>query len=241
MISIIVPTFNEQKIIEFTLRTLTATLPEPYEVIVSDGGSTDGTVALAQKYASKVVLFPGPGRQTISQGRNEGAKAAAAGKFFVFLDADCVIPDPPGFFRRAASHFRDDPNLVALTAYLRVFPQDETFGDRIVHAAANFALRVKNNLLNRGHSFGEFQMIRQEAFNRVGGYRENLVTIEDADMFYRLSRLGKTRIDPQLCVFHTGRRGHQVGWPRLIFMWLVNSFYVMVCNRSFTKEWTVIR
>jgi hypothetical protein len=42
--------------------------------------------------------------------------------------------------------------------------------------------------------------------------------IEDADMFRRLSTIGKTMIDPELTVLHTGRRAHQLGWPRLIFM-----------------------
>ena len=69
----------------------------------------------------------------------------------------------------------------------------------------------------------------------------DLVTVEDADMFRRLSTIGKTMIDPDLVVLHTGRRAHQLGWPRLIFMWLVNSFFVCVYNRSFTKEWRVIR
>jgi len=56
MISIIIPTLNEAKIIESTLRTLAATLTLPHEVIVSDGGSTDRTTELAARYANTVVL-----------------------------------------------------------------------------------------------------------------------------------------------------------------------------------------
>jgi hypothetical protein len=65
--------------------------------------------------------------------------------------------------------------------------------------------------------------------------------IEDPDMFPRLSTIGKTMIDPELTVLHTGRRAHQLGWPRLIFRWLVNSFFVTVYDRSFTKERKAIR
>ena len=57
MISIIIPTLNEEKIIEATLCTLTSTLTIPHEVIVSDGGSSDRTVELAKKYAGAVVFF----------------------------------------------------------------------------------------------------------------------------------------------------------------------------------------
>jgi len=51
----------------------------------------------------------------------------------------------------------------------------------------------------------------------------NLVTIEEADMFRRLSKIGNTINNPELTILHTGRRAHQVGWPRLIVMWLTNS------------------
>jgi hypothetical protein len=65
--------------------------------------------------------------------------------------------------------------------------------------------------------------------------------MEDADMFRRLSKIGKTMINPELTILHTGRRAHQVGWPRLIVMSLANSLFVSVYNRSFTREWKAIR
>jgi glycosyltransferase involved in cell wall biosynthesis len=240
IISIIIPTLNEAKIIESTLRTLAATLTLPHEVIVSDGSSSDRTAELAARYANTVVVFSGAGRQTIGAGRNAGAKAAA-GDFLVFLDADCIIPEPDRFFAQALAHFERDPGLVGLTAYLRVFPADETLGDKLVSGIANLGLRVANNILKRGASFGEFQMIRREAFSRVGAYRADLIAFEDADMFRRLSRIGRTMIAPELCVLHSGRRGHQVGHPRLIAMWLVNLVSVVFRDRTFSKEWKPIR
>jgi GT2 family glycosyltransferase len=122
-----------------------------------------------------------------------------------------------------------------------VFPADETLGDKLVSGIANLGLRVANNILKRGASFGEFQMIRREAFARVGGFRADLIAFEDADMFRRLSRIGRTMIAPELCVLHSGRRGHQVGHPRLIAMWLVNLASVAFRDRTFSKEWKPIR
>jgi glycosyltransferase involved in cell wall biosynthesis len=240
VISIIVPTFNEAKVIAATLRTLAATLSLPHEIIVSDGGSADRTVELARPYATAVVQFSGAGRQTIAEGRNDGA-CVATGDFLVFLDADCVIPEPDRFFARALGHFERDATLVALTAYLRVFPEQETIGDRLVFGIANLGLTLTNNVFRHGHSFGDFQMIRREAFVRLGGFRADLVTIEDADLFRRLSRIGRTMIDPRLTVLHSGRRGHQVGWPRMIATWLLNALFVALRGRSFSKEWTPIR
>ena len=241
MLSIIMPTYNEEKLIATTLGTIKSTLTLPHEIIVSDGGSTDRTVELAQPFASKIVTASGPGRPTVSQGRNDGAKAAEPGEFYIFLDADCAIPEPDKFFTRAVSRFAADPKLVGLSGCVRSFPDEETIGDRIVFGTANLGLRFSNNVLNRGHAFGAFQMIRQDAFRQLGGYRAELVTIEDADMFRRLSKIGRTRIDSRLVVLHSRRRNTKISWPRQIAMWLVNSFFVIVCKRSFTKEWRAIR
>lgn len=240
MISIIIPTLNEAKIIESTLRTLAATLTLPHEVIVSDGGSSDRTAELAARYANTVVVYSGASRQTIGEGRNDGAKVAA-GDFLVFLDADCIVPEPDRFFAQALAHFDRDPGLIGLTAYLRVFPADETFGDRLVSGIVNLGLRIANNILKRGASFGEFQMIRREAFACLGGFRADLIAFEDTDMFRRLSWIGRTMIAPQLRVLHSGRRGHQVGHPQLIAMWLVNLVSVAFRDRTFSKEWKPIR
>jgi hypothetical protein len=60
---------------------------------------------------------------------------------------------------------------------LRVFPRQETFGDKLVHGVANLGLRLQKNIFNRGESFGEFPMIRQEAFTRLGGFRADLAII----------------------------------------------------------------
>jgi hypothetical protein len=48
-------------------------------------------------------------------------------------------------------------------------------------------------------------------------------------------------IGPKLCVLHSGRRGHQVGHPQLIAVWLVNMAFIAVRNRTFSKEWKAIR
>ena len=52
----------------------------------------------------------------------------------------------------------------------------------------------------------------------AGGRRAHLVTIEDADTSRRVFEIGKTMIDPEVTVLHTGRRAHQVGWLRSIVM-----------------------
>lgn len=240
MISIIFAALNEEAYIGESLRSLKSRLTCPHEIIVSDGGSDDRTVEIARQYADQVVLHSSARRQTIAQGRNAGAKAAA-GDFLVFMDADSRMENPDALFARALADFAADPALVALTARLKVYPETETVADRVIFGILNFNLRVMNNFLHWGESTGEFQMIRREAFDAVRGFRPDLVTREDADMFLRLSRLGRTRLDPRLTVLHSARRAHRIGWPRLLAIWAVNSLWVSLFDHAKTREWQVVR
>jgi glycosyltransferase involved in cell wall biosynthesis len=240
MISFIIPTLNEEKVIEKLLRNLREIKTFEYEIIVSDGGSTDKTVEIAKNIADKVVEHSAQTRQNISQGRNAGA-AVARGEFVVFLDADVHIENPDAFFKAALKQFSQEPKLAGLTVTVKVYPNQATLADNIIFGVLNFNLTVKNNIFHVGDSTGEFQMIRKNVFDSIHGFREDLVTREDADMFWRLSNIARTMLYGNLTVFHSGRRAHKVGWPRLLWTWAVNTAWVTLFDRAASKEWTVIR
>jgi glycosyltransferase involved in cell wall biosynthesis len=238
MISVIIPTKNEERYLASTLAGLKAYAG--CETIVSDGRSTDATLDIARRDADRVVVHVGNERQTIAAGRNLGA-AQASGEFLVFIDADVEIPDPANFFARALAAFERDPQLVAMAVALRVRPDLATWMDRIVFVSAGWLMALFNNWLHIGAAQGEFQMIRTDAFRHVGGYREDLVSCEDHDLFHRLSQIGRTRMELGLVVFHTGRRAHKVGWPKLLWQWAVDCAAYVFINRSVRKEWEVVR
>lgn len=241
MISIIIPTLNEERVIGFTLQSLRRGIMDlDCELIISDGGSVDNTVSIAKKYADRVLAHSAKERTTIAKGRNEGAKAAR-GDCLVFLDADVRIPEPQDFFERALKLFDADPRLLGITANLRVYPEGETWTDRLMFGLVNLTHRINNNVFHAGSASGEFQMVRARAFRDARGYREDLSVAEDIEFFRRLARLGRTRFVSTLTVFHSGRRAHVIGWPRLLFEWLINWLSVTFLKRSAQKEWRPIR
>jgi hypothetical protein len=128
-----------------------------------------------------------------------------------------------------------------LTARVCVYRGDETLMDRMVFDILLFGARVLNNVFHRGESVCEFQMMRKETFNRLGGFRTDLVTREGADMFLFLSQVGRTMLDPKLLVYHSGRRAHKLGWPKLLWNWAVNAIWVALFDKAFAREWRVIR
>ncbi len=239
MISFVIPTLNEIKTIEQTLQCLTA-YSGTHEIIISDGNSKDGTVDICRKYTDNVIVYDKPDRQTIAMARNMGA-ADAKGEYLVFLDADVVIPDIDRFFETAEEAFRSDERLVALTVQYKVVPEQRTLADGIFFRMLGLQFLLSNNVLRIGAAGGEFQMIAGDAFRTVGGFNEKLAAAEDMDLFQRLSNIGRTRFERSLTVYHTGRRAHTVGWPRLAWEWFTNSMSVWIFKRSASKEWKEIR
>lgn len=239
MISIIIPTLNEEKFLGATLKNLKNLARIEREIIVSDSQSKDSTLEVAKRYADKIVSTP-TGKRGISTGKNTGA-AAARGDYLVFIDADVVIPQPDEFFSELLNLFAKDEKLLALTVPIKVYPESATRADKFFFGLINGFYFVMNNIFHKGNASGEFQMIRASAFRAVRGYREDLVAGEDNDMFIRLSKIGKTRFFSRLCVYHSGRRAHIIGWRKLFFMWIKNGIYIYLFNKSAFKEWEPLR
>lgn len=239
-ISIIIPTCNEEKDISRLLDCLLA-LSLDKEIIVTDDASTDKTVQVLEKYRGKIKIIAHRQRnKSIAANRNAGAREAN-GEFFAFMDGTTFLENPDDFFGQALSIFEKDRDLVGITGKLKVLPEYETFTDKVMHYIFNFTVMVKDNYLSMTEASGKFEMIRREAFQKVGGFNGDLITREDADMFWKLSKIGKTRYVSSLLVLYTGRRAHILGWPRLLFIWMTETLWVWIFGKARTKEWKVIR
>ncbi len=239
-IAAIIPALNEEKTIAKTLSAIRELKSCPYELIVSDGKSTDKTVSIAKQYADHVVEYKDTARQTIGQGRNLGA-GVARGDYYLFVDADVTIPNINTFLPRALTAFRKNPHLVGLTVSLKVFPNEATLPDRFFFHMADTIYYIFNNILHLGGASGEFQMVRADAFKKLGGYSKTLVVGEDNEFFGRLAKLGRTRIEMGMSVFHTGRRAHTLGWFKVFGLWMGNAFFNRFFKRSLSSEWKVVR
>ncbi len=189
--SVVIPTLNESAAIERTLQRVSQLAP--YELIVADGGSRDGTRELARPYASVVNGRRGRGTQS-----NAGA-AHATGDVFVFLHADVRLP--PGAFAAIERALRD-PNVVG--GYFRV---------RFGHGPHDAFVAALYELLRRaGIVFGDATIVvRRKAFMRVGGFRDYPI-MEDVNLVSRLRRVGRMVELPESVVASTRRWQHGRRW-----------------------------
>ncbi len=241
MISIIIPTLNEEGAIRDTLRRLKGIANTDYELIVSDGKSTDKTALIAKKLADKVVIYQGAERQTIAAGRNLGGREAV-GEYLLFLDADVRLVESEVFLQTLVRRFEADKTLVAATVRIKIQPENATLADKVLSTLMiDWPHYLNNNIWKTGSSSGEVQFMRKSAFDAVGGFNEKLVSCEDINMFERLAKIGKTRMFYDLFIYHSGRRFHKVGWPKIIYTWVVNIIYYKFSGQTKSTEWTVVR
>jgi len=168
-LAIVVPTLNEEDSLR---RHLPAALAAADEVIVSDGGSRDGTVEMARRLGARVVEGP-PGR---GGQLNRGAAAAQA-DIFLFLHADTTLP-PEGSTRVREAIGRGAPGGAFLVRFDVDRPM-QRLGARLINGRTRW-LRVPLG--------DQAQFASRETFESLGGYRDWPI-LEDLDFALRLRRL----------------------------------------------------
>lgn len=238
-ISIIIPTLREGPFIERTLKNFDG-LQIPHEIIITDGGSTDETFPIAHKYTDKITVWGQSRRQTFGEAKNAGA-ALATGTYLVFIDADVLIPEPEAFFKEVIAAFTSNPKLAGITVPLKPYIENTSMMDKVFSAPLNWFYVISNNVFHSGNSSGEFQMVRADVFRKIGGFSEHLAAGEDNEMFRRLAGIGRTLSYYKLCVRHSLRRPHKLGWLRTYGIWIKNGIHVAVRGKAAYKEWSVVR
>ncbi len=209
-LSIVVPTLDEAAGIAATLQALQALRGRGAEVIVVDGGSRDGTPALAAPLADLVV--------TSARGRaaqmNAGA-AAARGEVLLFLHADTRLPDAADALIAQALREGRAP----VWGRFDVCIEGRSRGLRMVGTMMNHRSRLT------GIATGDQAMfVRRSAFDAAGGFPLQPL-MEDIELSRRLLQQTRPACLRQR-VRTSGRRWDQRGlWPTIVLMWRLRWAY----------------
>lgn len=240
MISVIIPTLNEEKLLPQLLAQFDAQIRQEYEieVIISDGGSTDDTISIAASAGFQVVNHEGDHRQTIAEGRNLGA-AVAKGELLVFVNADVRFSDIRRFFGLMRPTFSDE-RVAGATCAVHVFPEDERPVDVAFHTVHNAYVRFLN-LIGEGMGRGECQVVSRSLFVELGGYNPSMAAGEDYDLFRRVRRKGRIAFLHGVAIFESPRRFRKYGYGSIVWGWTRNALAVIFKNRSSSEEWEAVR
>lgn len=184
-ISIIIPAFNEEKLLGSTLDAVRSAAEAAFasrgwgvELVVCDNNSTDRTAEVAAAGGARVVFEP---VNQIGRARNAGARAAT-GDWLIFVDADS---------RPGAPLLGEVAEAIA--------------GGRCIGGGATVRFDAADpvarffaegwNLLSRCCRWvaGSFIFVETSAFREMGGFASDLFVAEEIDLSRRLKRLARRR------------------------------------------------
>lgn len=224
-LSVIVPVLDEEKYIEATLVSIKdQNTNTPYELIVSDNGSTDRSIEIAKKYADKVVNCEERG---IGPARHFGAlNASPNSKYFVFIDADTHIP---GYYVSFLYEmFRAHQDIVAFSTGFEFSERSEQV--KLAEGVANNYFSMRDRL--RSATLPGFNTaVRRDAYFKCGGYTN--VLLEDVDFSRRITKLGTVKYFRHIKVMNSSRRLEVMGligtlyyYAQLDLGWELNSTFI---------------
>lgn len=225
LISVIIPTLNEEKSLANTIQSLQAEkASQPLELIITDGGSTDSTKALAQSYGSLVITTPrGRGLQM-----NEAAKLAS-GDILLFLHADTILP--PGALKEVRELIAN-PNVRG--GFFRVSYSGNTKQARLLTYLPPF-LKIF------GMCYGDRGLfVRKSVFTMLDGYKP-IPLFEDYELCARLRKLGG--FVETTTVSTTSSRRFDKQLLRTLGLWLLlqTLYWIGVPPRQLDKFYRVAR
>lgn len=217
---IVMPVFNEGSTLALWLRALAPLRERGAELVVVDGGSTDGTWAIAAALADRVVLAP---RGRAAQ-MNAGAWGSTA-EALLFLHADTQLPAGADLLIARA--------LQAGRAWGRF---DVRIDGR--HAALRLVERLMN-LRSRltGIATGDQAMfVRRTVFESLGGFAD-IALMEDVELSARLRRVGRPAC-LKTQVVTSGRRWEKHGvWRTIGLMWCLRAAWFLGVGAPVLARW----
>lgn len=181
-VTVVVPVLNGMRFLPRTAPTLLAAARYFGGVLLRyvDNGSTDGTLEFLESLApGEAVIDRRPGA-SIAALRNAGARAAR-GEFVSFIDVDCTVPRD---YFEAAVEVLATTGAVATGCEVRA-PEKGNWIERTWHSLHYIGRDRDVHYLNSANFF-----IRRDAFEQIGGFREDLLTGEDSEIGQRIIDAG---------------------------------------------------
>ncbi len=214
-ISIIIPTYNEEKNIGRLLQSIEKQSFKAYEIIVVDSDSTDRTVEIAKEHNARVINEK---RRGVSIAKNRGAREAKGGILY-FIDADTEL------FNKTLESINAAFDEDTACASGPIYPLEKTGLPIKAWYFFNFVILVKASKHIGKPSFVTPNLsIRADIFRKVNGFDESMKTYEDCDLSIKASNYGKMVYSKGIKIKSSARRIMAWGLGRYIRFTASNSY-----------------
>lgn len=235
MISVVIPAYNEEKIIGKTLDSLVEQkTSEKFEVIVVDNNSTDKTVEIVNSYKDKLDLKL---IKEQKKGRSPARRAgflAARGDIIFSTDADTIVPED---WIERMLHYFTDPAIVAVTG-TGVINDSGRIINSLFNALQPVSMKIFRLLMGNYWLTGFNFAIRKSTYEKSGGFDLDLNSQEDTDLAFRVKKLGQIKFIKHPAVFVSGRRFND-GFLRGVYSYIdsyIRYFFFKDKKRTFLSD-----
>jgi glycosyltransferase involved in cell wall biosynthesis len=224
-ISLVIPTYNEEKGIkkflkQFRHQTLSK---NDFEIIVVDGDSTDKTREIAERYADKVIIQKSKG---VGGARNDGVEIAKA-DIVATTDADVIVA--PFWLEKIVDHFEKDKEMIFL--FGSNYPITK---NKVIRFFAGLK-RMLNQILAKFNitylAEGPNSAFRKKSFLEAGGYVD-MPIMDDTEITSRMRKLGKIVYDNSLFVYSSIRRMEKSGAGNFGYLAITNWLKMVIRGRE---------
>lgn len=204
ILSIIIPTYNEEEYLPILLESIKQQSFNDYEVIIADANSKDRTREIAEEYGCIITEGGLP-----AVGRNNGAKIAK-GEYLLFLDSDLKLTDD--YLRDTIYEFRMERLGIAIT---QMQPLSEKSEAQLFHYLANLFMIGVEKI--KPHGAGCYGIIvKKELHEKCGGFNEELTFGEDSEYIRRLGSIERFKVLRKPRIGVSTRRLEEEGIETLI-------------------------
>jgi GT2 family glycosyltransferase len=207
-IAVVVIGRNEGERLSTSLRSVQKT---GARVLYVDSGSADGSPDLARKLGIQTVELDPSRPFSAARGRNEGLSDAVRTwpdvAYVLFLDGDCMLD--PDFLPAAASKLEEDPKCAIVTGHL----SERSAHSSIYNRMCAIEWRGPPGPIENMDGLGGIMAVRVSAFQEVGGFNEQAISGEEADLGVRLGLRGYSiiKIDRPMAT-HDAQMYHFSQW-----------------------------
>jgi glycosyltransferase involved in cell wall biosynthesis len=192
LISIIIPSFNKAKYIEKTLFSIFDQSYRNFEVLVQDGGSTDGTLQIIKKYK---IRYP---RQIFYESKKDGGQLdaintglkLATGDIVTYINADDVYCD--GAFEAVVGHYIENPDALWFAGKCKIIDEEEIeiakfwtlCKNTLLSINSYFLLLFTSNYLSQPSVF-----VTKVAYLKYGPFAGNKKFVYEYDLWLKLGKI----------------------------------------------------
>ena len=183
-VSIVIPVYNRQSYLTFAVESVLRQTYTDWELIISDDGSTDGTLEMAHNFAlhdSRIRVLTAEHKGVVHA--LIAGFGAATGEFIGQLDSDDLL-EPQAVELTVKALDEDEACGMVYTNYIDI----DKNGRKMRPGNRCFILYSPERMLIDFMTF-HFRLIRKSVYNKIGGFNTQFNNLEDWDLCLRLSEV----------------------------------------------------